>query len=101
MSDALLAIGFARDDRLDSLLSEEGAKRIGVVALVGQKCLDAGDQADAFLRHDTVGGVARCQDQHPRAEKLIDDRVDFAVAAALCEPNRLKFGPPFPPLAQR
>jgi hypothetical protein len=32
MPDALLAIGFARDDRLDSLLSKEGAKRLGVVA---------------------------------------------------------------------
>jgi hypothetical protein len=32
MPDALHAIGFARDDRLDSLLSKEGAKRIGVVA---------------------------------------------------------------------
>jgi hypothetical protein len=32
MPDALLAIGFARDDRLDSLLSKEGTKRIGVVA---------------------------------------------------------------------
>jgi hypothetical protein len=27
--------------------------------------------------------------------------VDFAVAAAFREPDRLKFGPPFPPLAQR
>jgi hypothetical protein len=28
-ADALLAIGFTRDDRLDSLFSEEAAKRIG------------------------------------------------------------------------
>jgi hypothetical protein len=101
MPDALLAIGFTRDDRLDSLLSEEGAKRIGVVALIRQKFLDDGDQADAFLRHDTVGGVSRREDQHPRAEKLIDNRVDFAVVAAFRKPDRLKFGPPFPPLAQR
>jgi hypothetical protein len=101
MPDALLAIGFTRDDRFDFLAFEEGAKRIRVVALVGQKLLDAGDQADAFLRHGAVGGVARREDQYPRAEKLINDRVDFAVAAALGEPDRLKFGPPFPPLAQR
>jgi hypothetical protein len=43
----------------------------------------------------------RRQDQHPRASIRIDDRVDFAVAAAFREPDRLKFGPPFPPLAQR
>jgi len=79
----------------------QGAKRIGIIAFVSQEFLDAGDQADAFLRHDTVGGVARREDQYPRAEERIDDRVDFAVAAALGKPNRLKFGPPFPPLAQR
>ena len=73
----------------------------GVIAFVGEEFLDAGDQADAFLRDDAIGGVARRQDQHPRAEKRIDDRVDFAVAAAFREPDRLKFGPPFPPLAQR
>ena len=83
------------------LLFEEAAKRIGVIAFVGQEFLDAGDQADAFLRHDAIGGVARRQDQHPPAENRIDDRVDFAVAAAFRESDRLKFGPPFPPLAQR
>ncbi len=101
MADTLLAVGFARDDGPYFLLFEEGAKRIRVITFVGQKLLDARDQADTFLRYDTVGGVARRQDQHPRAEKFIDDRVDFAVAAALGEPDRLEFGPPFPPLAQR
>ncbi len=101
MADTLLAVGFARDDGPYFLLFEEGAKRIRVITFVGQKLLDARDQADAFLRDDTVGGVARREDQYPRAEKLIDDRVDFAVAAALGEPDRLNFGPPFPPLAQR
>jgi hypothetical protein len=90
------------------LVFEEGAKRIGVIAFAGQEFLDAGDQADAFLRHDTGGGIAGRAGQHPRPSIRIDDRVDFAVAAALRpsesskgEPNRLKFGPPFPPLAQR
>src|SRR5580700_6064823 len=60
-----------------------------------------GDQADASLRHGAIGGVARRQNQHPRAEKLIDNRVDFAVAAALRKPNRLEYVPPFPPPVQR
>jgi hypothetical protein len=50
---------------------------------VGQKFLDAGDQADAFLRRDTVGGIAGRAGQHPRPSILIGDGVDFAVAAAL------------------
>ena len=98
--DALFAVGFARDDGTYFLLFEKGAKRIRVITFVGQKFL-AGDQADAFLRHDAIGGVARREDQYPRAEKLIDDRVDFAITAALREPDRLEFGPPFPPPAQR
>ena len=44
--DALLAVGFTRDDRLDFLVFKEGAKRIGVIAFAGQEVLDAGDQAD-------------------------------------------------------
>jgi hypothetical protein len=35
------------------------------------------------------------------ASILIDNHVEPVVAAALREPNRLKFGPPFSPLAQR
>jgi hypothetical protein len=59
------------------------------------------DQADAFLRHNAVGGVARREDQRPRPEIFVDDRMDFAVAAAFGWRDRLKFGPPFPPLAKR
>jgi hypothetical protein len=92
--DARLAVGFARDDGTYFLLFEKGAKRIRVIAIAGQKFLDAGDHADAFLCRDTAGGVARRQDQHSRASILTDDRVDFAVAAALGEPDRLEFGPP-------
>jgi hypothetical protein len=33
--DALLEVGFTRDDRLDFLVFEEGAKRIGVIAWPG------------------------------------------------------------------
>jgi hypothetical protein len=119
VADTLLAVGFARNDGPYFLLVEEGAKRIRVITFVGRKLLDARDQADAFLRHDTVGGVARRQDQHPRAEKFIDDRVDFAVAAALGTAvsldmtaiqrglfrrpgrsgNRLEYPPPNSPLA--
>jgi hypothetical protein len=36
-----------------------------------------------------------------KPEKLIDNHVDFAIAAALRAPDRLNFGPPFPPLARR
>ncbi len=99
--EGLFAAGFARNDDPYFPAFEKGAKRIRIVALVSNEFLDARDQADAFLRHDAIGGVARREDQHPRPEILIDDRMDFAVAAAFRAPDRLKFWPPFPPLAQR
>jgi hypothetical protein len=54
-----------------------------------------------ILRHNAVGGVARREDQRPRPDMHVDDRMDFAVAAAFRDPDCLRFGPPFPPLAQR
>ena len=48
-----------------------------------------------ILRHNAVGGVARREDQRPRPDMHVDDRMDFAVAAAFREPDCLKFGPPF------
>ena len=72
--DALLAVGFTRDDRLDFLVFEEGAKRIGVIAFAGQEVLDAGDQADHSCAM-TQSAVCPASRSTPRAEKRIDDRV--------------------------
>src|SRR6266581_4142233 len=52
---ALLAIGFSGNDRLDVAGFEEVTKGIGVVAFVREQLADAGDQADAGLRHRAVG----------------------------------------------
>jgi hypothetical protein len=64
MRSAPLAIEFTRDDRPDLVLFEKGTKRI-VVSFVSQNFPDAGDQADAGVRHHTVGSVTRREDQHP------------------------------------
>jgi len=101
MADFLFAIGFAWDDSLDALFFEEGPDRIGIIAFVSKELFDSRDQADTFLGHDAISGVARGQDEGPRPALRIDDRVDFAVAATFRKPDRLKIRPPFPPLAQR
>jgi hypothetical protein len=101
MADLVLAVGFAGNDSLDAALFEESSDRIGVIAFVGEQFLDARNEANAGFRHDAIGNVAWCQDEDPRPAKLIDYRVDLAVAAALRSPDRLKICPPFPPLAQR
>ncbi len=83
------------------LFFKESPDCIRVIALVGKELFNAWDQADAFLCHHAIGGVAGRQDESPRPASRIDDRVDFAVAAAFRKPDRLKIRPPFPPLAQR
>jgi hypothetical protein len=101
MPNALLAIGFAGDDRLDPAFFEEAAKPIGVISLVGHEFRDAGDQAHASFSHNAVGRVARRQYEYPWATLIIDNRMDLAVATAFGDAYRLRLGPPFPPLAQR
>src|SRR4030081_1617987 len=58
-------------------------------------------QTDACRPDCAVGGVARREDQDPRAAQLIDKAGNFAVAPALGDANRLFRRPPFPPPAQR
>ncbi len=101
MSDPLLPVGLAWNDDLDFSLFQGGAKRVGVIGLVCHELLDPGDAADAVLCYDAIGGVARGQDEGPRPEILVDNRVYLAVSTALRDPDGLKPGPPFPPLAQR
>ena len=101
VADALLAIGFARDDGLDSAFFEEGTERIGVISLVGHKLGDARDQAHAGFRHHAIGGVAGRQHECPWTALVINNRMNFAVPAAFGDADRLRLGPPFPPLAQR
>jgi hypothetical protein len=99
--NTLLAIGFAGDDRLDPTFSEEVAKRIGVISLIGYKFGDSGDQAHAGFGHNAVGRVAWRQYEYPWTALIIDNRMDLAVPATFGDTYRLRLGPPFPPLAQR
>jgi hypothetical protein len=52
--------------------------------------LTPGNTADCIMAQECVS-----------LQILVDDRMDLAVAAAFRETERLEFGPPFPPLAQR
>jgi len=101
VTDFRFAIGFARDDGLDAAGLKKGTQCIAVIALIGEQSLDPRDEADTVLRHNAIGGVAGREDENPRPAKLVDYRMDLAVAAALGRPERLKIRPPFPPLAQR
>ena len=101
MANALFPIGFAGNDRPDVVGFEEGAERIGVVAFVGKELADAGDTADAGLRHHAIGGVARREDQDQRTAQVVDNRMNLAVSTTFGDAYRLRLRPPLwngPPL---
>src|SRR4029434_5340896 len=75
--------------------------RVAVISLVTEQLGDAVEQTDICRPDCAVGGVARREDQDPRAAQLIDKAVNLAVAPALGDANRLFRRPPFPPPAQR
>jgi hypothetical protein len=97
LADFLLAVGFAGNDGLDALFFKEGSDRIGIVSFVGEQFLDAGDQAHAYFGHHAIGGVSGREDEGLGPAEFVNDRVDFAVATAFRNTDRLKIGPPFPP----
>jgi hypothetical protein len=101
MADFLFAVEFTWNNGLDALFLQKGSDCIGVVAFVSEQFFDAGEKADALFRHHTVSGVAGRENKDPGTAEFVDDRVDFAVLAALRKPDRLKIRPPFPPWAQR
>ena len=101
VADFLLAIGLTRNDGLDALFLQKGSDRVGIIAFVREKFCDAWQEADTFLGHHAIGGIAGREDERPRPARRVDDRVDLAVAAAFRTPDRLMIRPPFPPLAQR
>lgn len=101
MTDFLFAIGAARDDRFDASLAQKSTEAVAVIASVGKQLLDARDQAHTRFGLRAIGCVARRKDQDPRTTELINNRVDLGVLASFGQADRLNFGPPFPPLAQR
>jgi len=80
---------------------QEASQGIRIVAFVSKKPLEAWNEADTSLSHDTISRVAWGQNEGPRTALCIDEHMDFAVAAAFRIPDRLIISPPLPPLAQR
>jgi hypothetical protein len=64
------------------------------MSLVTEQLGDAVEQTDTCRPDYAVGGVARREDQDPRAAQLIDKAVNLAVAPALRDANRLFRRPP-------
>src|SRR6188474_3529772 len=68
------------DHRFDAVLAHRLAERVAVISLVTEQLGDAVEQTDTCRPDCAVGGVARREDQDPRATQLIDKAVNLAVA---------------------
>jgi hypothetical protein len=101
VAKALLAVGFAGDDGLDPTLFEPSAKRIGVVAFIRHQFGNTRDQTCACFGDGAVGNIAGREHEYPGPALLVDNRVNLAVSPAFGDADRLRLGPPCPPVAQR
>ncbi len=99
--DGTFPVGSAGDHRADTLGSEGLSQVVGVVALVGQQMLGAGQVAE-----ETGGGldVGDVSGRQPKAEGSADrvrKCMDFRGFPAAREADLLRLIPPFPPKAER
>ena len=82
-------IGFWRNHRGDSPLSERIDQRISVVSLVAKQGIWI-DAVDQLLRTSQIVGLSRCQHQFDRIAQGIDEGVDFGRQSAAGSADRLR-----------
>ena len=95
------AIGFVRNDGLCSTSGDFGAKRIAVVAFVGEERAHRRRLGQHVGRNGNIGVLAWRQMQNDRSALRIAQSVDFRRASAARAADGLCVLPPFPPEAQR
>ncbi len=83
-----LAIFLRRDDCLHAASERQFDDRVGVVTLVGEKCLRR-QAFNQFRRLANIGKVARCQFEAKRITQRIANGVNFGVQSATRDANRL------------
>ena len=74
---------------------------LSVVGFVSDQSSGRCDSVDQMLSDFYVCDIARRQGEGDRSAAIIGQRMDFAGPAAARRPDRLRFLPLFPPLAER
>ena len=80
---------------------EQAPQPVAVVSGVASQAAAGRDSADQGQCDANVAELAGGHFERDGASARIDDRVDFRGATAARATNRLRFGPPFPPAAER
>ncbi|WP_419729644.1 hypothetical protein [Lichenicola sp.] len=80
---------------------DQVAHRIGVMGLVGQHDGARCKIVEQDFGGTTIGNGAADQHETELATFAVGERVEFAIAVTLADPDRLEERPPFPPPANR
>jgi len=96
-----LSGGIVGDDRCRAPVDQELAQLIGVIGRVGQAQACAGQRFEQRPREGSITALSCGYFEGDEAPFAIDDRVDLGGATAARAADRLDFGPPFPPPAER
>ena len=101
VGDLPLARDPAGDDRHGAGLAERAAQAVGVVALVRQNVAGAAGAGQELRCDGDVRDVPRRELQREGSADDVGENVDLGRLAAARGADRLSFGPPFPPKAER
>lgn len=101
VDDPAFAIGPTGDDRHGPTLAQRVAQGVGVVALVGQDIAGVGCAGEQGRSDGDVGDVSGREDQGEGTPDDVGKGVNLGRLAAARGADRLDFGPPFPPKAER
>ena len=97
----VFARGVVGDDGRRAAFDQELAQLVGVVSGVGQAEARAGQGLQERLGKGGVTALSGGYFEGDEASLAIDDGVDLGRASAARTADRLNFGPPFPPPAER
>jgi len=89
------------DDRRRAAVDQELAQLVGVIGRVGQAQACVGQRLKQRPGEGSIAPLSGGYFEGDEASFAIDDRMDLGRAPAARATDRLDFGPPFPPPAER
>ena len=101
MADRPGAVAAAGDHRHHAVGTQALPQRIAVVAAVGDQPLATAGRGDQGWSGADVGAVAGRQAEGDRPAEEVGGEVDLGRPAAARDTDRLRFGPPLAPPAER
>lgn len=101
IADRALAARSSGDDGHGPGLAQRAPERVSIIAFVAENVASAAHAGEQLGRSGHVGDVAGREHQRERAADDVGECVDLGRPTAARATDRLRFGPLFPPNAER